>query len=177
MKASMVASLLLVALGGSLQAELVPGGGSPRTDCYAEFDVAGTPTSARSIECIDGDPCDADGACNGMCRFAVAVCLNQDDAAFPNCIPPTSLVRAAERGRRRVGLVFPSLSSSACGAFVGVDTPIRRSGRLGRRIRMIAVAPNRPRKDKDSVLLVCRPPSGGCATTTTTTTTTTSTTL
>jgi len=67
-----------------------PGGGSPLTDCLAEF--AGTPanrpaTRPRDIRCVDGDAtCDDDPA-PGVCGFHVGVCLNVTDPAFPACAP------------------------------------------------------------------------------------------
>jgi hypothetical protein len=155
---------------------LLPGGGTLRSDCYLEFEVGGGELSARGVECADGDPsCDLDGACNGRCRFAVSICVNQVDPALPSCTPPAGLLRASERGAHQVGLRFPALASSACGAFVGVDAPIRRHGRRpGRRIRTTAISPGRPRRDTDVILLFCRPPVGPCPTTTSTSSTTTS---
>jgi hypothetical protein len=158
---------------------LIPGGGNGRTDCYAEFDVQGAAaTSTRSAQCMDGDPaCDFDGVCgNNSCRFNVAACLNQTDAAFTTCIPPgpeLPLKKAIERGRRRkrIGLAFPgALDSSACGSFVGTDVPIKRNTRKpGRVVHMRAVSPRRPHKDNDALRLFCvanpdctAPPGGTC---------------
>jgi hypothetical protein len=167
---------VLVALGSPAGAVLIPGGGPPRSDCYLEFDVQARELSARIAECTDGDPtCDLDGACDGGCRFGVAVCLNQHDPSLPNCtppFPPTGLLRVQERGRDQVGLRIPDFASSACGAFVSVDTPASRRKRTGRRIRTLAISPERPARDRDLLRLVCRAPAGGCPTTTTTSTTT-----
>jgi hypothetical protein len=75
-------------LGNSV-AGMIPGGGSPSTDCAMELlvdnplnsppaDRKGFPSAAHS--CADGDPtCDHDGAANGACSFKVAVCLNVSD--------------------------------------------------------------------------------------------------
>ena len=68
----------------------------------------------------------------------------------------------------------PALESSACGAFVSVDTPATRRRRVGTRIRTLAVSPGRPRKDPDQLRLICRQPPGGCPTTSSTSTTSTS---
>src|SRR5258706_14787850 len=79
----------LATLSAPARAALLPGGGSPRSDCYLEFQVNGHELTARNVECTDGDPaCDLDGACDGTCRFGVAVCLNQRDPTLPNCTPP-----------------------------------------------------------------------------------------
>ena len=167
----------IVALASSVGAVLISGGGPPRSDCYLEFDVQAHQLSARVAECTDGDPtCDVDGACDGQCRIGVAVCLNQRDPDLPNCtppFPPTGLLRVIERGRDQVGLRIPDFASSACGAFVSVDVPASRHRQAGRRIRAVALSPDRPRRDRDLIRLVCRTPSGGCPASTTTTTVTT----
>jgi hypothetical protein len=168
---------ILVALAPPAGAVLLPGGGSPRSDCYLELDVQARALTSRSAECTDGDPsCDQDGACDGSCRIGVAACVNQNDPALPNCtppFPPTALLRVNERGRDQVGLNIPSFASSACGAFVSVDTPVTRRKRPGRRIRALALSPDRPPRDRDALRLYCRTPAGGCPTTTSTSTTTT----
>jgi hypothetical protein len=166
---------------GPASAELIPGGGSGRSDCYAEFDVEGaTATSTRSAQCTDGDPaCDFDGLCgNNSCRFHVAACLNQHDPAATSCIAPgpdLPLRKAVETGRRkkRVGLIFPAeLNSSTCGAFVGADVPTKRKAKKpGRVVHMRAVSPRKPRRDTDALRLFCLARVGDCPTTTTTTTT------
>lgn len=168
--------VILVALASPAGAVLLPGGGSPRSDCYLELDVQARALTSRSAECTDGDPsCDLDGACDGSCRIGVAACVNQHDPALPNCtppFPPSALLRVNERGRDQVGLNIPSFASSACGAFVSVDTPVTRRKRPGRRIRALALSPDRPPRDRDMLRLYCRSPAGGCPTTTSTTTVT-----
>jgi hypothetical protein len=178
MKAFAIVLTLSIAGAGSAGAVLIPGGGPPRSDCYLELDVkGGSQLGIRGVECTDGDPtCDFDGACDNNCRFEVAVCLNQPDPDLPNCtapFPPSALLRASERGLGQAGLSFPSFASSACGAFVGVDTPVLKARRRpGRRIKTLAVSPTRPRRDVDLVKLFCRPRVGTCPITTTTTSTT-----
>jgi hypothetical protein len=178
MKANAILLAISIAGAGSAGAVLVPGGGAPKSDCYLEFDVkGGSQLGIRGVECTDGDPsCDFDGACDNNCRFDVAVCLNQRDPDLPNCtapFPPSALLRASERGLGQAGLSFPSFASSACGAFVGVDTPVLNARRRpGRRIKTLAVSPTRPRRDVDLVKLFCRPRVGTCPITTTTTSTT-----
>ncbi len=77
----------------------IPGGGSARSDCGAEWEVA-NPTNTpftrhglvnRDQTCADGDPnCDADRTADGTCGFRVAVCLNQSDPNLPACTPGTT---------------------------------------------------------------------------------------
>jgi hypothetical protein len=166
----------------------LPGGGSARTDCYSHFEVDGIPaaTSVRVADCLEGDPaCDHDGACNDSCRFRVALCLNQPGNA-PTCIPPfpPSALREVKTRRAAAALVVPALDSSACGAFLDIDVPVRtrRGGRVKRpgkvKLPVVAISPVRPRRDRDRAKLVCLPRSNQtpCPTTTTTTALTTTTT-
>jgi hypothetical protein len=74
---------------GDPVAELIPGGGTPATDCVMEWSVV-NPFNAperdkkgfpnKSQTCTDGDPlCDTDGSENGTCTFRVGLCFNNDD--------------------------------------------------------------------------------------------------
>jgi hypothetical protein len=49
------------------------------------FDRFGLP--GRTLRCTDGDVCDLDGTADGLCRFGVAVCVNNDDPSLPACMP------------------------------------------------------------------------------------------
>jgi len=164
MKTLTLVGLLALALPAA--AARVPGGGSVRTDCYAEFEVAGvgTPAGSNAVQCRDGDPaCDADGVCDDVCHFQVALCANQRNLE-PSCTPPGALTSLAPRGRAaRVGLATPALDDSSCGAFVDVDVPVRVGKKSGRRrpgrvtLAAVAVSPDRPRRDRDRVRLECLP--------------------
>jgi hypothetical protein len=159
-------ALVAATLSSEAVAVRVPGGGSPRTDCYGEFEVDGiaSATSPRSASCNDGDPvCDHDGAVSGSCVFRVSLCANQTNLQ-PTCtppFPPTPLVamRARGSGVEPAG-VFPPLDSSACGAFVDVSVDLRRNGRRAgkKKLRIMTVAAARPRRDADTLLLNCLPP-------------------
>jgi hypothetical protein len=85
--------------GGPVLA-LIPGGGSKRTDCHAEWQVK-NPTNVPFLgrgdlvnaiqTCTDGDPdCDADGTANGTCVFRTSLCFNVSDASVPACTPGTT---------------------------------------------------------------------------------------
>ncbi len=63
----------------STNAVCLPGGGAARTDCFAEWLVAG-PAGAPSVSgttatCTDGAPCDQDGQADGACTFNVGLCF------------------------------------------------------------------------------------------------------
>ena len=156
----------LLALALPAGAARVPGGGAIRTDCYAEFDVAGvgTPAARNAVQCRDGDPaCDADGVCDDVCHFQVALCANQRNLE-PFCTPPAALASLAPRGRaQRLGLQIPALDDSTCGAFVDVDVPVRVGKKSGTRrpgrvsLAAVAISPDRPKRDRDRVRLECLP--------------------
>jgi cysteine-rich repeat protein len=87
---------------GDTASDLVPGNGSPATDCTIEWQVD-NPQNSPAFDkkgqlnfqqtCIDGDPiCDADGTANGQCVFEVGVCVNLTDGRLqsggaPACAP------------------------------------------------------------------------------------------
>ncbi len=161
-----VAGVLLAwAVASQALAVRVPGGGSPATDCYGEFEVDGVASVAapQTVRCMDGDPaCDHDGAVNGVCTFRVALCANQTDLA-PACtppFPPTPLAAMRPLGlAARLGLHSPPLDGSACGALVDVPVQLHRRGRRpgSARLRMVTLASSRPRRDADLMVLQCVP--------------------
>jgi hypothetical protein len=160
------ALLALLAVAQPAAAVRVPGGGPVRTDCYAEFEVAGVgaPAARGAVQCRDGDPaCDADGVCDDSCHFQVALCANQRNLE-PSCTPPGTLAALAAQGRaRKLGLESPALDDSTCGAFLDVDVPVRvskrsqtrRPGRLT--LAAVAVSNDRRRRDRDHLRLECLP--------------------
>ena len=157
--ASLLAVLALVVPAAATR---IPGGDDPRTDCYAQLEVDGAAASGRVAQCADGDTrCDADGTANDSCRFRVALCLNQDTAR-PTCVPP-GMLRDVRTRRAAAGLAVPPLDSSACGAFVDVDVPVklRRGGRVRRpgkvHLPVTARSSITPRTDRDNAMLVCLP--------------------
>src|SRR5262245_20416868 len=99
--AAAVVTGLLMTLAPSRDAAgvLLPGGGSKRSDCLAVLDVdspfPGEP--GRQGPCVDADPsCDHDGLCDGTCRFAVRICIN--DEGVGQCRPPAALRSVRVRG-------------------------------------------------------------------------------
>jgi cysteine-rich repeat protein len=72
----------------------IPGGGTARTACYFEWLLDPVPERNNSFipksttTCYEGDPeCDSDGLINGICRFEVAMCINNLDPRFDSCRP------------------------------------------------------------------------------------------
>jgi hypothetical protein len=152
---------------------LLPGGGKAKSDCYVGFGLSGAPAvlSTKKVECTDGDPgCDLDGVCNNSCRFGVAICVN-DDSNLGTCAPPAppdALVEVLPKGNAS-SLALPSpLDVKACGAFSDVDVAVRlrKNGEVRKpgktKLKVIAKSTAKPRKDKDSAILLCRPSAEPC---------------
>lgn len=79
---------LALAVVATVAPAATPGGGSPLTDCLAEFTgtAANRPaTRPRDIRCVDGDSACDDDPTPGVCGFHVGVCLNVTDASLPAC--------------------------------------------------------------------------------------------
>src|SRR5262245_6562266 len=171
--AAPVVAALLLALAPSRDATgvLLPGGGSKRSDCYSLLDVDSPfpGEQGRQVTCVDGDPsCDHDGLCDGTCRFAVRVCINDDGVG--QCRPPATL-----RSLRVRGDLLPapaSLTGPGCGDFadvvVAVKGPLLRQ-KVGRRV--IVVTARGRGTDRDRFVLACAPRLGDCPPPPTTTTT------
>jgi plastocyanin len=179
---AVVAAALAVGVGSLVWAGLIPGGGPQKSDCYVEANVLDVDvpspdvTSNRIVRCIDGDPCDTDGACgNGSCTLSVSICVNQKDPNLPECIPPASL-KKLKVNSKLLGAVPASRSGSACGTFVGVTVPLKKNGK---KPGMVALSANataekgtNPARDRDKYVLECLPRTTPCVGATTTTTTT-----
>ena len=86
---SVAALLLAVFALTDAHATRVLGGGPPKSDCYAAFDVLGaTVQGKRTAQCTDGDAaCDSDGQVNRTCQFSVSLCVFQTDV--PGCTAAT----------------------------------------------------------------------------------------
>jgi hypothetical protein len=107
-------------LTGGAVVPLVPGGGSAKRDCNAEWEVVNatnTPFVLRGFvnntqTCQDGDPnCDADRTADGTCTFRAAICLNQTDANLPACTPSTTTLVRVMRNRKAPDSVDALLSA------------------------------------------------------------------
>ncbi|MBI5504554.1 MAG: hypothetical protein HY899_07115, partial [Deltaproteobacteria bacterium] len=158
---------------------LVAGRGADDSECVHEFyGVSLVPARvgkpARLAICQDGAECDADGAVNDSCTFALGFCLGVVDARFPTCTAspvdafellaarPASaaLTAAAAEVQASAPLGVP-----ACFFSDGITVPLRitasaarKPGRGVVKVRATAGAPA-PRRDSDVVRLVCQPPA------------------
>jgi hypothetical protein len=152
----------------------VPGGGSVRTDCFAEWIIlpvppvdAKTGLPGRNVKCVDGDPCDGDGARDGRCTFQIAACVNAVDPRL-NCGSP-GLKKLSMSGLRIGDALVQSspLQKEECGALDTVEVRLRKSGKKLKKayVKLKAVAASQPAGkrnksilDKDSLTLTCLPP-------------------
>ncbi len=166
--------------------ERIPGGGSPATDCQAEwvvdnpaneplYDKHGAISGAQA--CTDGDPrCDFDGV-PGQCTFHLRVCANNTD--LPSCDPGDRLqsweLRApsAKKAATRPALAaVRDAFATVPGAVIGPDRPdvcsgtvavpvaVKTSGagsKAGKLILKSYATLYTGEKDSDRLKLICRP--------------------
>lgn len=143
------AVLIAVSLtcGAGVARAVVLGGGLVRSDCTVAFEGVDATNADSGVVCHDGDStCDADGAIDGVCHFAVRVCAH---TSAPGCSP--AAVTGVQPGGIPFALPDVPVSSETCGPddplTVPMDTAVgatllaRQSGSL---------------KDVDYLNLCCR---------------------
>jgi len=179
---AMAAIVVLAAPGFEARADVLLGGGSIESECYGALDtndLDGATVEVKgkktTVTCTDGDPCDADGECNGSCLFTVGTCINV--AGVEGCTAPGVLDSASVKGSvkgvkgssGKVTVDVPQLlEGSVCGAFVDVVMPLKetKKGQKARKAKLSlkAKAPKgtKPRKDSDKFYFVCEPAPEGC---------------
>ena len=182
---------LCIGLGGTLaiigasRADLVPGGGPTKSDCYAELDVRGAANPGATgnevknnkvVMCTDGEACDQ-GACgDNACTFSVALCINQGDPTGA-CGAPGVLdsVKVKAKGSVKVNVQVPQLlAGSVCGAFVDgmLTVQLKKNGKPKSipktKLMIVAKATKgtKPRTDEDEIVLKCLPRTTPCPTAT-----------
>lgn len=85
------------------------GPNDPATECLIEVTAGGSTTP--SLECTDGDACDADGATNGSCTIAVEACTN---VATASCA--AQALKSAKVSGKQVHITLaPNGTASVCG--------------------------------------------------------------
>lgn len=187
---ALLAGLLAIAWSPGVEARIVGGGGSRKSDCLAVLDApANRPTRRpRHVRCADGDSCDADGLVNGQCSFPVAVCINStlidrctltgvesltvehaEDNGDPDFDPDFQALQA----RIDADLNFPSTTLNQCGLPATIQVQVRGPFRRNRckkgkkRLRLRAVSTlideRRVKVDRDDLKLTCLPSPSGCS--------------
>ena len=163
----------------------VAGGHGTRTDCYSEFDGIDATGGPTKVQCKDGDPCDQDHKCDGVCTFKIQLCINQHDVS--GCTPPTSGLKSIQvippKFRSLAsGLNGSKLSQSVCGdegtiqvlAHPGTAArKVNKKGNPGKQPLRVVAKVKGGKPDLDAITLVCSPrPTGDpCPPPPTTTTT------
>jgi hypothetical protein len=145
----------------------VAGGGPKRSDCYVEFEGLTATRGRSTVQCRDGDSCDADGSADGSCTFQFQVCANESDPSLPTCTP-RPLSRLVVRGKARAQIAMPDVSTGAatCGASSTVVVALKKRRKATTVVRVTGIAASgRPRRDVDRLVLRCqKSKGGGCAT-------------
>jgi hypothetical protein len=145
---------------------LVPGNGSPKSECVHEF--YGIELVGKDAVCVDGAPCDADGKKNGSCLFPIGFCFNVADPSFGDCASgtvttvavsakPTSAAVTQAAGTITAAL---PISSPTCVFSDGVVVPVQVAGSVskpGKAQVKVQSTTDDGRKDTDVVKLICQP--------------------
>src|SRR5262245_2971594 len=156
----------VLTLAAGPAAALVPGGGSAKTDCFAEWQVTtperGPDRGKFTVDCQDGDPrCDVDGPGNGTCTIGVSVCLFEPDGCTPQPVTAVKLSHKAQALGLQAPATTPPVSTPTCGPATLVTLPLRgkkpsRPLKLG----LTAIGTGKPRRDVDTLVLRCVPNTG-----------------
>jgi hypothetical protein len=144
---------------GLTSGDLVPGKGSPATDCMAEWGVRNPlndPWLDRNgltnfkQQCTDGDAtCDLDGSANGVCAMDVSICLNVPDARL---VDPDTGAAACTPGSIDVWLLKKPFPDSV--------KPYEAPNALALRAAVAALAPNSIYGRHQEVLIFTSPLAG-----------------
>jgi sugar lactone lactonase YvrE len=154
-----------------------PGGGSRKSDCFAEFNTG--LGSGQRITCKDGDPaCDTDSTPR-QCTVSIKMCFGVADPRLTKCTPKgvTSVqllkpkgggaaqpliaalggMHGASAGGGTKPLVTFGGAATGCSARTSVVVPItKKKGKLT--IRTVTSAGGgKPSRDPDTLVIVCVP--------------------
>jgi hypothetical protein len=156
----------LIAYGGAAIAECppsfpAPGGGSKKTDCFAEF--CDVPTAAgRKVVCDGGESCEVGD--DGSCTFKLRICVNNEDPNLPLCTPEgvdTVTVKNRKKNpdpdltnlQRAVDAILPAaVGMNTCTQTVEIPVPLKIRGskeRAGKR-KIVIKAGSATTKRRDS---------------------------
>jgi hypothetical protein len=189
MRSLPLAFLAVLALSARAHAFPIGGGGSISTDCLLVFDAnANTPPERpHHIRCIDGDPCDADGAINGSCQFAVGVCANStfDPRCTLNGVQSVTVDHALDNGDPRFDPEFqalqtridtitsdpPNTDPDDCTVPTNFHVPVEgplaggKCKKTRKTVKITTLTPlvgGKQYRDRDRINLTCDPAPAGC---------------
>ena len=182
--AAWVGGLLLtpvVSLGVCPPSCPLPGGGTAKQDCHAEFASTAMrlnypafnpakPKPGKEVRCFDGDAgCDLDGTVNNQCVFDVDVCLHNADPAIASCTPAdVTAVTVASASKdpdlaalqTAVNALLPA-TANTCTAGQGLHVSLQgpdSSGQFKRTSKTVSLkARTASGSDSDKLKLTCVP--------------------
>jgi len=130
------------------------GTGPAASDCYVTFQGFAADAQGRA-DCTDGASCDADGAANGSCTFAVRVCVAQPLAGC------TAATVTSLKATPAIALPPVPAAAPACGATTQIVVPLKRNGRRPglKRLAFTAKSDGKPKRERDVIKLRCLPPA------------------
>jgi hypothetical protein len=195
--AALLALVVAAALGVAApsNAGRIPGGGTAKSDCYAELEVTGIENPSQRVQnnkivlCTDGEACDTGPCGDNQCDVQVSLCINQTDPNVASCTPPAGLdgVKVKAQGKVKLNVQVPQLlQGPSCGPNLDGTIPVKLdkqgqpkgAGKAKLKVTAKAAKGTKPRTDDDQFTIKCVPRTVACpaSTTTTSTTPTTSTT-
>jgi hypothetical protein len=147
--------------------QLVAGGGSSKSDCAVE--LYGLQVVGKTAECVDGAPCDADGAVNDSCLFPVGLCFNVADPTLTDCSDADDVTEVALTAKPASAAISTTaaaitaalpISGTTCRFSDGYALPVRQasSGKKdGKATLKVKSRTGDGRTDTDVIKLVCKP--------------------
>jgi cysteine-rich repeat protein len=139
----------------------IPGRHTGPSGCLAEWVLQGTTGDQDGVfpsntqHCVDGDPaCDTDGASDGVCTLAVAVCLAADDPRLPNCQPQA----IKQVNLRRPSRTRPDDATDTANANALIDVLLPLGAQFLAGNEELQTAPPNPLRDNCSAAAAFRVP-------------------
>lgn len=139
----------------------IRGGGGPlRVECLLQW----TGIPADVVACADGTACDLDGMADGVCRFAVAPCVDVG-GCVAEPMPPLEAARVRPRRAPAAETLEAAVQSTItgvpgaprCSSTVAVDVPLREDGRRLGKLRLRITGRARGVRDRDRLTFLCWP--------------------
>jgi len=147
--------------------QLVAGGGSSKSDCAVE--LYGLQVVGKAAECVDGAPCDADGAENDSCLFPVGLCFNVADPDLTDCSDADEVTEVALTAKpasaaitataNAIAAALP-INGTTCRFSDGYALPVAQTAagkKDGKATLKVKSRTGDGRTDTDAVKLVCKP--------------------
>jgi hypothetical protein len=147
--------------------QLVAGGGSSKSDCAVE--LYGLQVVGKVAECVDGAPCDVDGAENDSCLFPVGLCFNVADPDLTDCSDADDVTEVALTAKPASAAITATanaitaalpITGTTCRFSDGYALPVVQSAagkQDGKATLKVKSRTGDGRTDTDTIKLVCKP--------------------